>query len=177
MSIPPPSKRFKVNVICLSDIISDILKDVSLHGIDTTGMILGITVAKNLLQEADEKKLIDGFIERSSDYWEQIRLQDIQFLIDNCHTIFTDIPKEYIVSFSNLFKMKKVVHQNYIESIWKVLQAMVKICIKHVHQERQMIEEKQQIEGKTVVVSKYTKPFFPSLSLSKLKDLWEITLN
>ena len=139
--------------------------------------------------ETDNKlclDMIETFISKSVTYWDQIKNKDMNFLLENSSVLFMEFPQQYVTNFCKIFKMadtdgKSLISENYIDEIWDFLHAMVRICIRHIHETRNPKEVEvvsksdDGVSVKTKMIQ-YTVEYFPSLSVRKLVETWKVKM-
>ena len=128
-----------------------------------------ITMGKAFVMLQDNGSLAKGFIKRSFNYWDSIKARDEEFLINNAGVLFNELDEKYIKEFNKIFSLKKedgspLLEQATKDSLWNIPEAMVKNCIKYIHEQREMKEVKNPETG--VVTKQYTKEFFPDIRVS-----------
>lgn len=159
---PSAPERFKANALSLCQLFEELQsQDPAFQGIS-----FGLTIASAMIEEAKAESLINDFIERSHPYWEMIRLHDQAFFIERAPKLFVEVPAEYVSILTGLFA-KGLVPEASLSEFWGILEGMVRIAIRYIHTERQPV-----IEGERV---KYTRSFFPTVSVAKAKAVWGLT--
>jgi hypothetical protein len=114
-------------------------------------------------------KIIHNFIDKFHKYWDLIYNKDISFIINNKHLLFEHIPEQYVNSFIELFNLKdkknnKLMNDEKMNLIWRYFTSMVKISIKHIYDERKLID------------NKFTKVYFPDINIKELIEKWDVKI-
>lgn len=203
LSKPSAPRRFKAVFSGLYDLGADIIADIESRGyavpVSSLMMRLGkIVVIPVMLEKyttGDEKEIarvneeeekcttiIETFITKSAVYWAQIKERDMNFLIENSAVLFSDLPEKYVTGFTSLFSMKDkngaaLIKTQDIDDLWKFLEAMVRISIRHIHNSREptyIDVVSKSGDGKVEKCLQYTKDYCPTIKVSKLVDIWQI---
>ena len=182
---PSAPRRFKTNFSGLYDLGIDIIQDLEKRGYSVPVSSMLMRIGKMIIipqmsekgvspeeLQSDEKKclvMIETFIVKSAAYWEQIKNHDEKFLVDNSSVLFSDLPKNYVDGFKDLFAMKDrgelIVKKEDLDDLWQFLEAMVRISIKHIHLTREPDS-----------CGKYTKDYSPTLKIGKLIEIWQVKM-
>ncbi len=134
-----PSHRFK-QTICDTEngtvlLIKDIVAD--LHSRNKTDIHPNlIDIANSLLQAFEPERLVDNFIEKSYEHWDEIASHSHKFFVNNAADVFYGLPEKYIESFRELFRGKHVVEED-LSDLWIHFTSMVKISIHYIHESRE----------------------------------------
>ena len=112
-----------------------------------------------------ELQMCKGYISGFSD--ENILQKFINTCFEHHETILlrksTDTVVE-LIGKKEVFDLYEISSEETKEEFWDCLHGMMKSSIYYIH-------EKREHDGK-----KYTKSFFPKISISKMKSIWEIDL-
>jgi hypothetical protein len=158
------SIKFKTNLINLCDLLGEIIDYVKNKNFETDLNSGVINIGKMVIESKNSIELIIPFIKKSYNYWEFIYEKNEDFLINNCFVLFEGIPENYIIVLKEILERKDLIDDEIRENLWEVIQALVVNCIKHIHIHREFSEEKQ----------KYTKTYFPDVSIKKEFERWKI---
>lgn len=182
-SLPSAPERFKNNLGVLFEIFERIIPEANAKGLDTTLLMLALPVGRDKLEKTKSDTIINGFISKSYKYWDKIYTKDTSFFADNATSIFDEAPPVILDIVKTIFTVnapdggKYVSEETEIE-VWNLLKSLVKISINYVHTQREMrtIQETDK-DGNTHTIKKYTKEFYPQLSISKLKEKWSVNIS
>jgi len=170
----PAEERFKENLIGLCRLAQDTIRYVQAKGITTKLQPVMIDMAIGMIQQSQAINIIQGFIRRSRPHWEEIRQRNESFLITNLSTLFEEVSSETLAYFSELILIKDAegklaVQQDTRDSMWAFLGAMVKGCLRHIHERRCLQTKEDGTKG-------YTVSYFPEVSLRTYATAWGIHL-
>lgn len=189
MSSDNPSERFKLNLIILIDIISDMFEEGYENKIVKNDFkILGLL--KIIINKYDGSKMLTNFIKKTNLYWEKIRDKDLDYFKDlglqlfdiargeglekykseSNDDFFKSLSSSHVDNFRILLEGEYEVDGEKLEildderkaDIWKILHSFVRISIVYIHQERKYQD------------GKYNANFFPDISVRENIDKWEI---
>jgi len=173
-----PEDRLRDNISGLIDLCRDIIVDAEKKGFTTINVGL-VDIASATLSQWNATNLIGDFIKNSHIYWEQIRCRDEEFFQSNLAIIFANVPLIDMPVVARLFHAvdpksgELLVPLDDREAVWDFLTAMVKICIRYIHDERKpcihKVGEKYQ--------AFYQRKFFPDVKLEYHAKQWEIKLS
>ncbi len=188
------AQRFHGNLLDLVDLTISTVAWLQTQGITSLITPGKLSFARIIIAGWSPDDSIKGFITRSATYWEQIRNKDLEFLTLNANVLFGELNMpDYVKAFGELFGSKRptkdanggvvmvpAIAPETLDSIWGFLQAMVRICIRHIHEKRvaKLVPVDEMVNGQVtkVMMSRYTEDFFPEISVRKQVDLWKLTL-
>lgn len=133
-----PIDRFYDNALSFSEFIEYLVDDLNKRGhINIPSCVIGIAIG--MLKEYNKKDLIQGFIRKSYDHWNDIKNKNDSSISDNAMVIFSAIPQNYVKSFSEIFKKKDnndnpIISNEQRNIIWDFLHPFIKISIKYIHE-------------------------------------------
>ena len=169
----PPEERLRDNIKGLIDLCRDIITDAQQKGFGGINVGL-IDVAAMTLSKWNQTELINDFIDKSHMYWEKIRLREETFFRDNMATIFGNVPLIDMGAVAGLFDATHqgvaLVPRDDRDAVWDFLTAMVKICIKYIHNERKPCVHKTDKGYQPF----YRRKFFPDIRLEVHAKSWGI---
>jgi len=170
---PTPVERVKSNLLEIIRLTRDIISYVSQNGYKINIDPNLCNIAVKILENVQASKIVDGFIERSFNYWDKLKEKDEEFLLLNSNVLFGELDQNVISAFASMMKAKDPNGKSYVpdetkESVWKIIHAMIKGSIKYVHESRCA----KEIDGKM----KYTVEFFPKIRISEQVKNWNITI-
>lgn len=175
--LAPPEDRLRDNIKGLIDLCRDIIADAADKGFG--GINIGlIDVAALTLAKWNQTELINDFIDKSHEYWDKIRLREENFFRSNMATIFANVPLIDMGAVAGLFDATQpgttelLVPKEDRDAVWDFLTAMVKICIKYIHNERKPCVRKVGDTYKPF----YQREFFPNIRLEQHAKQWDIKL-
>lgn len=137
-----------------------------------------IGVAAGVIKLVPVTRLIEVFVRRSHEHWEEIRGKKKNFFVKEAHNMFSDLPGGHVTAFKDLVSIvdkdsNPVVPNEDIDALFDFFQALVKISIKYIHKQRQPTIVKQT-DG---VLYKYSEPkAFEYVALETHAKNWKITL-
>jgi len=182
MAQPSHAARFHANLLGLIDDVKAIVSSLEDEKINTGLSPLTFDLARVVVGGWKAEDVIDGFVQRSTPYWEEIRSKNMDFLITHANTIFGDIKMESQVdAIKRLFSLKKTVEgksvsavpPKLLESIWETLHGMVRISIRHIHAIR---NPQPVVKADGTTVMEYLNPTYGSgISLRKEVERWGVT--
>ena len=175
--IKPEEERFTDVTIKLSEAIHYNVTNLNNMGHKTVDPNLILLVSSGI-QFYDKHTLIQSFIKNShEECWDKIKERNEQYFIENASNIFKDIPSGDINLFKDLFNTKDqngvdVVDQDIKDQIWRLFDAMVKICIKYVHKNRAPFAQKDEDN----INHYYERSFFDEVDVIRHSTEWKLTL-
>lgn len=143
MNQPSEELRFAKNAIIMADAIHTGVQKLYDEGYRDVHPSM-VEFARELIRQIEPHELIHGFIKNShAECWDKIKERDEEFFINNVGKIFHHLPTDTVVLFHNLFmtkndKNENVVSQDLKNSIWGLLDAMIKISIKYIAKHRKL---------------------------------------
>jgi len=173
----PPEDRFYKNILILSEILYNGFNELKNLGYTSLNPSM-IDLVMNIISSFDKKYLITAFIKKSHEkFWDKIKLRDEEYFIENSHKIFDILPMKNLDVFKELYLSKdekgnSIITDDQKDDIWNLLDALVKISIKFVHENR----DPQSIvkDGKTLL--KYNKEFLNDVNIEYHKKEWGLNL-
>lgn len=107
---------------------------------------------------SDKEKFIEGFIERTHDIWDNIKLKNKHFFVENASKILgNSLNPQYLNDILKVFEDKEdgtcLIDDDDIETIYSYLFAMVKPSIRYVEK---------------------NKSTFPSINLEQVMNSWSM---
>lgn len=135
MAIPPEEVRFATNCNKLIEIAGSTTTTLYNAGKTNVQPML-VELVRCILQNYNQVSLIEGFIRHSHIHWDNIRMSEEVFFIENASSIFGHLPADKVNLFRDMFtavdeQNKPIVDVETREAIWKLMHAMVKISIKY----------------------------------------------
>jgi hypothetical protein len=176
-AIKPEEERFADTAIQLSKAIHYNITTLYNLGYKTIDPNVVLMVSNGILF-FDKHQLIQGFIINShSTCWEKIKERDEKFFIENANDIFKLIPAGEVNLFKDLFTTKDsngndIINQDIKTQIWKLFDAMVKICIKYIHKQRAPFSQKSN----ETIQYFYERSFFDEVDVRTHSEKWGIAL-
>jgi len=180
--IPPPSERFRDNMVALTRHIAKTVKRVSSLGYQIVKSDL-VSIVAEYLNLMDGKVLIGTFITKSHSDWDKIFKAEEKHFMDNADKIFAGLPVDNINAFKSLFILKdsngkQVVTEEEKQVIIKGFKSFVKISIHYIHEEKQpYIQVMKKADGTTVSSLKYKEDkLFPGIDVASEALKWGLAL-
>lgn len=130
-------QRFKANLVSLSKYILGVNDEASKRGIKIIDSgILGVGAA--LVENIDCKVMIETFITKSHSSWEEIRKHNEPYFVEHACDFFAGIPEDAIKKMITLIMGRNEKGEYYVDkkvrdTIWKYMEAFVKIALKYLH--------------------------------------------
>lgn len=119
--------------------------------------------------------LIGEFCQKTHLYWDHIKERNRDFIMNNLNVILGDSPNLLIdpTVILVIFQYKDqngnlLFQDDFYDDMWGYLTSIVKICIKHIHEQR----EPQKTDKGFV----YTKAFLPEIKVSEYIEKFSIKL-
>jgi len=170
MSLPPPEERFKERLIQFCEYVKGILKNANDNGIETPASPFVMDLIKNFVKKEEADKILATFLLRSYDNWEKVRSREKNFFRTDGLKAFHGIPEKSVDDFNKLFDVIKpngepLLDDSTMEGIWQLFESLIKTSVVFVHHQR----------CPDPVTKKYTKNYFPGMSIKKQVELWNIT--
>lgn len=122
-------ERFHANLLQLITLAGDTVWWAKSNGLASILNYPTMLWAKNTLYYVSPEAAIDTFIEYTSEYWDEIKKQNHDFLTTKLGKMFPSLPSMYVNAVQDLFKEK--LPEETLSSFWSLLQAMVRISKKH----------------------------------------------
>ena len=177
MSLPSEEERFGFNVEGLCETVVVLIKKFNDCGVNTVSPML-ITLASKFVSTFTKKKVINGFIEKSYEFWNQIKTRNNDFFLENATKVFGDIPIDNVDVFKGLCTAKDrngnfIMTSKDYDELWPFFESFVKISIKYIHKERKPYTSRTSRE----VIYGYENPKFAEyINLPKAAEEWLIKL-
>ena len=176
-SEPSPQERFSANVKELSCLIHGIVVKAHKEGYPVINPLL-VELASGMIEFFDKRTLIEGFIIHSHEFWPLIKQKEASFFVNHAHVIFQDLPVGHVDDFKKLFTLKtpqgqSIVDKEDIEELWSFFGSLVKISIKHVHQQR--VPQTSKVPNG--VIYRYTVNYIPEVDVGRHASMWEVRLD
>lgn len=175
---PPEEKRFITNVLDLAALVHELATICWDAGRKDINPQL-VSFAENYLQNYDPVVLIETFIKHSHKYWDEIRLHNEIFFIENAHSVFKQLPidSSNINAFKLFFTAKDnngvdIIVKEDRDAMWDIFESLVKICIKYIHRVRgyKLVSTEQGLRPA------YLNNKFSYVKVREQAKLWKITL-
>ena len=169
----PEEQRFAKNAVVLGQAVLASITKLYNEGYQIVNPIL-VQIAVAAIGAYDPHGLIQGFIENSHEIcWDAIKVRDETFFVENVGTIFKYLPTQEVNLFKDLYTTKDVTGKTVIsealkEQIWRLFDAMIKISIKYVHNNR-VPYEYNGVKG-------YRSSFFDNVDVEKHAATWGVAL-
>ena len=141
MNLPSEEIRFAKNATIMADAIYTGVDKLFKQGYQVVNPNL-VKFASEIIKAYDQHELIRGFIKNShQECWDKIKVRDEEYFINNVSSIFSHLPMDMVMLFKDLFLTKDANGKNVVESdiknsIWGLLDAMIKISIKYILKQR-----------------------------------------
>jgi hypothetical protein len=168
------AERFVTKVLSLCELIKDLLENAKADKIDVPVDPFVMSLVINFIKkerEGDPCKVVQTFILRSFDSWDRAAAREKDYFLTTGISAFTGagIPEKNADSFKELFNVKKqdgnlLIDESVQGQIWDIFESLIKTSVVYIHHARQPDRE----------TKKYTKSFFPSLSVKKEIERWKI---
>jgi len=108
------------------------------------------------IESLDKDELIMGFIDKTHSLWKEISQgRNLQAMLEKSFILFGDIGEDKINEIARLVTIQDSKGGEDVEQAWKLLEGLVKISIKYVHEQRGPMTTK---DGKQM----YKDPVFMS---------------
>ena len=171
-----PEEKFHDEICDLADLLSALIEYCWNSGYKqiSPGMAM---LAKNSIVQYDKDFLIDSYIKKTNEYWNEIKERKLNFFEQNASKIFGKLPIgdvnifEIILTAKNL-KGEVIVTEEEIESIWNSFSILVKCSIEYIHKRRKC-ELKQK---NNILIPVYTNTYMPTIKVRDLAELWNVKL-
>lgn len=178
--IPAPEERFHSVVIDMTQLIYELVDEANQKGYQIVKPSV-VSTCGSFLNGYDKVKLIQTFIEYSHINWDQINENNEEFFVNNAKHIFRDLPmggSNHVDTFKLLFtkvdeKDKQVINKEDRKMLWSYFEAMVRICINYIHENRKpSIQVSENGERKPV----YRAHFFKDIKIHEHAKKWDVPL-
>lgn len=165
--------KFKKNLIALLELFQEIIVYIKtekpFYKLDIEPNILSL--AKFKLSSMDDLILIENFISKSYNYWDQIKEKDEEFLVQNSNVLFEGAPVEYINIFTEILTKcddnnTPLIDNDIKDNIWEILNGLVINSIKHIHIQRKY----------NTTTKKYTVIYAKDIKLGEVSEKWNVKL-
>jgi len=169
----PPQERFKERVIQLCEFVKNILAEAKENGLETPASPFVMDLIINFIKKEDSDKVITTFILRSHASWDRAHAKEQDYFRTDGLKAFYGIPEKSLEDFNQLFDVKKadgslLFDESTQEGIWEMFHSLIKNSVCYIHCQRDLKEDPET--GK----KKYTKNFFPEISIKKNVEMWKI---
>lgn len=137
----PAAERFTANTKVLLDLVQACLGTLKSKGFDCPDPAM-VNIAKSYIDIQNPETIIEKFIQRThEDCWTAIMEKNEEHFIENASKIFSGAEDSNINMFKDIFKAKdsegdSVISENIKNKAWKILNTLVKICVKYIHEKR-----------------------------------------
>lgn len=170
MSMPLPEERFKERLVQFCEYIKGILQEANDAGIETPASPFVMDFIKNFIRKEESDKVVTTFVLRSFATWEKIKNREKDFLRTDGLKAFAGIPEKNVEEFNKLFDIKRpdgtpLMDDSTMEGVWQLFESLIKLSVIFVHHQR----------CPDPTTKKYTKNFFPDMSVKKQVEMWGIT--
>lgn len=172
---PPPEKRFLQNVCSLMQLTREIIQQAQRDGVAVPVDPTIVEMAEMFVIQIDPRSVINTFIMRSFNHWQEVEKRNVAFFKETTRTLFQGVSEENIVKFLALYDTIKpdgtrLIDAGYEKQFFEFFEAMIKQAICYIHQERKL----------DPVTKKYTVSAYPEIKGVKVsvKDLvaqWKVT--
>jgi hypothetical protein len=173
---PPPEERFLINLQSLIQLIREIIANAKKEKIAVPVEPEMIDFAVLVISGIEPRKIINTFLLRSFNHWDEVKIRNVDFFKSTTKTLFAGVPEENINNFILLYDTikkdgTKLIDKDYENQIFSFFEAMIRQSICFIHQERRP----------DTITKKYTVPAYSSIgdsgkiSVGKLVDEWKIT--
>lgn len=175
----PEEERFRANILDLGALVHELTTNCWNAGRKEVSPKL-VAMGEDYLKKFDSKKIIEEFIKHSHEHWEQIRLRQEIFFIENAHVVFKQLPieSENINAFKLFFTAKHDDGKDIVviddrKAIWEIFESLVKISIKYVHKVRGVKIVQTESGPRQAYLDKNK---FKYIDVKKLAEIWKIDL-
>jgi hypothetical protein len=136
---PNTVDRFFMNVEGLFQLISELVNSAYQSGYKIVSPYL-VNFAGFVLFRLDKKFVIDTFIEKSHNHWEEIRVKDEEFFISSAGTVFAGLPLDSVNAFKELFLLKTKTGERFVseddrDALWEYFESLVRISIHYLQED------------------------------------------
>lgn len=169
--IPPTPIRFRITMVGLIGFSHELVARCFSMGKTQINPML-ISFAESFLNNIDPELLITNFVKYSYSHWNMIKEKNERFFIEHSSDIFKDLNNPMIVNlFKDLFLSRDnngnmIINAEERENIWSHFQALVKISIHHIHENR--IPSWKDTNGVNTKI--YTKSYLTYIPRDKNPD-------
>lgn len=177
MSTAPEEERFAKNTTILAQAVHEGIKRLYEAGYKTIDPNL-VELAVTVISTFDKHYLIQGFIESSHEKcWDNIKRRDEIFFVQNASDIFKYLPMDQVNLFKDLFNTKdangnSVVSQSLKDQLWDLFDAMIKISIKYIHNNRAPYSYSTSDGPRNA----YGSSFFDEVNIAHHAGVWKVNL-
>jgi len=139
--IPPTQDRFHITFVGLVRLVSELNTKCYNAGYKNVSPTL-VNIAVVALEAFDKEDLIKMFIEKTYQHWDKIRNKEEEYFYNKAGEIFAAVPRVDMPGvFRSLFKAtdangNKIVPEDDRAAIFNIFISCIKICIKHIHENR-----------------------------------------
>lgn len=171
MDIIPEEERFCKNSVVMIQAVAEGIRKLNSHNKNIDLGIFPFIIS--FINSIDKHYLIQEFIKNSEPYWDMIKSKDEKFFVENSKEVFKRLPLEKVNIFKEIFEAKdsqgnNIISSTFKEQLWNILGAMIKICIKYIHKQREPFSN-EEVHG-------YNKKFFEHVDINKHAQLWNVKL-
>ncbi|CAH6420859.1 Hypothetical protein HVR_LOCUS1308 [uncultured virus] len=177
MSLAPEHERFAKNTTIMAQAVHEGVKRLYDAGYKTIDPDL-IDSAVRVISIFNKHFLIQGFIENSHEKcWDKFKEREEDFFVENAGDIFKYLPMDKVNLFKDLFVTKdsagnSVVSQNLKNQLWDLFDAMIKISIKYVHNNR----SPYSYSTPNGISNAYGASFFDEVDIGHHANVWNVRL-
>jgi hypothetical protein len=171
-------EKLHTNITTLSNLIHELIAKCFEAGYkDINPQLIG--VASKYLDTFDKQKLMNIFIEHSYKHWDKIKNREDSFFLEHAKEIFQYVPgSEHIESFKILYTAvdengNRIIPQSDIDAIFSFFDSCIKICIKHIHKERNPYLKKENGQ----LIPHYTNKYCTNIRVVHYAKLFNLKLD
>lgn len=165
--LPPPQIRFFSNLLCFREMIEKSLR------LEESEIITSelIDAAFSFVEQLDKDDLIMSFINKTHPLWKEISGgRNLQNMLEKSFILFGDIGEDKINEIARLVTVQDSKGGEDVEKAWKLLEGLVKISIKYVHEQREPTTK----YGKNY----YQNPnFMPAINIEDYAKCYDLKLS
>jgi hypothetical protein len=137
--LPNTVERFFMNVEGLFQLISELVNSAYQNGYKVVSPYL-VNFAGFVLFKLDKNFVLNTFIEKSHEHWEQIRLKDEDFFVSSAGTVFAGLPLDSVNAFKELFLLKTKTGERFVsdddrDALWEYFESLVRISIHYLQED------------------------------------------
>jgi hypothetical protein len=181
-------EQFRNNAVGLCETICAAIDKLYKAGYKTVPPMIA-NLIPSAIKVMEARKLIDGFITgchlsnpdgsyTGVNCWDYMKKRDEEFFLNNVKSIFGSLPIDNVNLFVDLFSTKdtsgkSIISQRTKDNVWEILDAMILISIKYIHQNRNPFSQRQG----DVIKKMYSASFMDMMDMGANVRLWGVKLD
>lgn len=136
---PPAEERFYTVLLQLANELNNVVKDMEEDNLSPVSSILTSMGVAFIESYENRKKMINKFIVKSYDHWNEIRNRNLAFFKESAGIIFDEIPVQGINDiFDKCLNTRNIkgelyVNEAKIKKIWSFFDSLINISISYLH--------------------------------------------